>query len=500
MLSIVQELSDSATSSAFERLQHDLEAAYALNSPESTVPHVVVGLPSYSVGESLLSHYSSRLAAAEHRFLATLLMLRMPAARLVYFCSAEPDAAVMDNYFSLLPASLDARERFRLVVVDDRSARAVATKLLERPDLLADVTRWIGDDPAFIEPWNVTESELQLAFALGLPINGSAPDLWPLGFKSSGRKLFREAGVPVPPGFEDLTTVSDAVDAIERLRTAQPDTPAVILKHDDSAAGDGNAVIRTDDLEPPGSPAARRRLRSRIVSLEPWYLDELAKGFVAESRIVGDQFSSPSAQVEIRPDGSVVVLSTHEQILGDDGQVYLGCRFPADPAYAPELGAHALAAARVLGERGARGRAGIDFVTARSGGEPWSTYAIEINLRKPGTTHPFAALRHLAPGRYDIDTGDYIDDTGTSKFYVASDNLVDETWTGIPEADVIAALTRAGISFDPLTRTGVVPHMLSCLAVDGRFGITAIGDSASHADELQEATIAAMHDLAATFG
>lgn len=81
---------------------------------------------------------------------------------------------------------------------------------------LARVTRWIGDDPAFIEPWNVAEPERQLALTLGVPINGSAPELWPLGFKSSGRKLFEEAGVPVPPGFEDLTTVSDAVDACGR--------------------------------------------------------------------------------------------------------------------------------------------------------------------------------------------------------------------------------------------------------------------------------------------
>lgn len=102
MRSIMQEPSDSAVRSAFQQLQQDLEAVYALNSPESTVPHVVVALPSFSVGESLLSHYSSRLPALEHRFLAALLMLRMPAARLVYFCSAEPDAAVMDNHFSAL--------------------------------------------------------------------------------------------------------------------------------------------------------------------------------------------------------------------------------------------------------------------------------------------------------------------------------------------------------------------------------------------------------------
>lgn len=57
---------------------------------------------------------------------------------------------------------------------------------------------------------------------------------------------------------------------------------------------------------------------------------------MAESRIVGDQFSSPSAQGEIQPDGSAVVLSTHEQILGDDGQVYLGS-LPSDE-HAPQCG------------------------------------------------------------------------------------------------------------------------------------------------------------------
>ncbi len=109
------------------------------------------------------------------------------------------------------------------------------------------------------------------------------------------------------------------------------------------------------------------------------------------------------------------------------------------------------------------------------------------------------AVRRTEDQRFLTGTGRYTDDRGTSKSYVASDNLVDERWTGIPEADVLAAFERAGISFDTSKRTGVVPHMLSCLAIDGRFGITAIGDSAAHADELQEATIAAMHDLTAAF-
>lgn len=486
--------------SEFQRLQQALGPVYDLNTPDATAPHVLVLMPSFSIGESLLSHYQSRLAALEHRFLVGLLMLRMPHARMIYLCSQAPEPAVVDHYLSLLDPALQARDRLLLLVVDDQSPRPIAAKLLDRPDLLDQVSEWIGDDPAFIEPWNVAEAERRLALRLGLPVNGSAPELWPIGFKSAGRKLFREAAVPTPPGVEDLTTVSHAVDAIDDLRATNAGVPAVILKHDDSASGDGNAVITTADLEPPGSSAARRRLRSRVNSLEAWYLDDLAKGFVAECRIVGDQFSSPSAQVEIRPDGSVDVLSTHEQILSDDGQVYLGCRFPAEPAYAPILGEHALAAARLLGQRGARGRVGIDFVTARSGDGPWSAYAIEINLRKPGTTHPYSVLRHLAPGSYDPATGRYTDDTGRAKCYVASDNLVDENWTGIPETHVLAALDRAGLLFDRTARIGVVPHMMSCLAIDGRFGITAVGDSTAQADELQAGTIDAMHDLAAAFG
>jgi hypothetical protein len=481
----------------YRELQNRLASVQTLNTPDSESAHAVVLLPSFSVGESLLSHYSDRIPALEHRFLVGLFALRLPATRLVYVCTEEPAPEVIDHYLSLLPSWLEPspRGRFEIVAVPDPSARAVAAKLLDRPDLVERIRAWIGDTPALMEPWNVTEPERDLALALEIPLSGTDPDLWPLGFKSAGRKLFRQAKVPVPPGSEDLRSVSDVVAAIERLRTEEPDTVAVVIKHDDSGAGDGNAVVRVDDVGPVGSEVARRRVLSRINSLEPWYLADIELGCVVEQRIVGDRFSSPSAQVEIGADGSTRVLSTHEQILGgDDGQIYLGCSFPADPAYAPELGARAAAAAEALAGAGALGRMAVDFVAASKDGGPWSTYAVEVNLRKGGTTHPFAVLRHLAPGYYDPDAGVYTDNSGRAKFYMASDNIVDEAWTGVAERDVIAALDRAGLTWNQETRTGVVPHMLSCLAVDGRFGITAVGDSSEHAEELQAATIAAVND------
>ena len=57
-------------------------------------------------------------------------------------------------------------------------------------------------------------------------------------------------------------------------------------------------------------------------------------------------------------------------------------------------------------------------------------------------------------------------------------------------------MRSSGLLFDRDSRTGVVPHMLSCLAVDGRFGVTAIGNTAGQAEELYEATRVALDELA----
>jgi hypothetical protein len=66
--------------------------------------------------------------------------------------------------------------------------------------------------------------------------------------------------------------------------------------------------------------------------------------------------------------------------------------------------------------------------------------------------------------------------------------MVDPAWIGLPPAEVIAAVDAAGLQFDNASNTGVVLHMLSCLAIDGRFGLTAIGRTPRHAKQLFEAT------------
>ena len=115
-------------------------------------------------------------------------------------------------------------------------------------------------------------------------------------------------------------------------------------------------------------------------------------------------------------------------------------------------------------------------------------YALEINLRNGGTTHPYAVLRNLVPGRYDTRAGQWFAVDGSARFYCATDNLVDPTWLGLPPSDVIKWIADSGLQFDQRTGTGVVLHMLCCLAIDGRFGLTAIGRTPQEAQELYDTT------------
>jgi hypothetical protein len=474
----------------FAALQHRLGDVLALHRPGSTAPHVRIELPSYSMAPSILAHYAPRLVALEHRYLLSQLALpRIPGCQVVFVTCAAPDPEVLDYYFSLLPPQqrADVAARLQVFVVPDGSPRPVSAKLLDRPDLVEELRRRTAGLPTFIEPWNVSGLEVDLAGRLGVPVNGTDPALWPLAFKSAGRRLFAEAGIPTPVGCEDVRSVDDVVDAVAQIRARSRDARAVVVKTDDSGAGDGNQVIT---LDPDTDAAAVRR---QVERFPDWYLADLELGGVVEELVSGARFSSPSVQVEIPAGGDPVVCSSHEQVLdGPTGQVYHGCRFPARHGYAGRLGGYGQAIGEVLAARGAVGRFGVDFAATRSAGGQWDVFALEVNLRKGGTTHPYAALEALTSGRYDAATGDWVCDDGSRRCYEATDNLVDPRWLGRRPADVIRAVAAAGLQFDRETGTGVVLHMLSGLAIDGRVGLTAIGRNRSHAARLYEATVAAL--------
>lgn len=88
------------------------------------------------------------------------------------------------------------------------------------------------------------------------------------------------------------------------------------------------------------------------------------------------------------------------------------------------------------------------------------------------------------PGRYDTALGQWIAHDGEIRAYTSTDNLVHESWLGLDPPDVIDWVARQGLQFDPVTRVGTVLHMLAGLAIDGRFGVTAIARTPAEADEM----------------
>jgi hypothetical protein len=484
-----------ASSPEFLALQELLPAAQAVNRPGSAVPHVSVIVPSFNLTPTVLAHYGPLLPALEHRYLLPVVMLgRIPGCEFVLITSTHPGEEVLDYYADLASPRDpdDVKRRIHIAEVPDRSPRGVAEKLLERPGLLKELKDRIGGRPAILEPWNVSENEVRLAIELGVPLNGTSPDLWHLGFKSAGRRLFREAGVPVPAGVEGVHDSRQVAIGVDAIRSLRPELEKVVVKQDDSVAGDGNFIVvtRRDGLDVPVDELAVHCLDGA----PDWFAADLESGGgVVEEMVLGARVSSPSCQIDIAPDGSVTVISTHEQVLGgENGQVYTGCSFPAYAAYAGELAEHSLAVGKELAEAGALGRAGVDFVTSRRD-HGWLVAALEINLRRGGTTHPYAVLRHLVPGQYDAAEGVYRADDGAVRCYRSSDGLKEAAWTGMSASDAIGAIGAAGLSFDRATRTGVVLHMLDGLLVDGRIGVTAIAQDDTEAKRLYDATAAALH-------
>jgi hypothetical protein len=356
---------------------------------------------------------------------------------------------------------------------------------------------------AHLVPFNTTNREKELALRLGIPMYGADPKFFALGTKSGCRKIFMEENVPHPLGYENLSSKEDVVKAIAQMRARKPSIKQVMVKLNEGVSGEGNAVIDLTGLPAPGNSKERtmleERLRAMQFELEGVTYDSYMKNLeerkaVVEERIMGEEFRSPSVQLRVTPLGAVDLLSTHDQLLGGpSGQSYLGCVFPADSGYAALITREAAKVGRRLAKEGVIGRFALDFVVVRSNGK-WEPYAIEINLRKGGTTHPFLTLQFLTDGTYDPEMAIFTAPNGRQKFFVASDHVESPQYRTLTPDDLFDIVVRHNLHFGQTRQTGVVFHMMSALGELGRMGLTAVGNSHEEARATYDRAIAVLDE------
>jgi hypothetical protein len=480
---------------AFLALQARLPALFRDVFSDRCTPRTVVVCPGLSLDPQVLS----KVAGARHyeeRMLSMLMLLRLPATRVVFLTSEPIPSTVIDYYLSLLSGVPTAHARARLTLLSphDASPVSLTRKLLDRPRLLARVRQAIGDPArAHLSVFNASVDEVSLAVALGIPLYACDPAVAHWGSKSGSRKAFRAAQVPLPDGAEDLRNLHDVAEALAALLERQPGLQRAVVKLDEGFSGDGNAIVDLSGFaRPPSAAGVRNALPTRLrPEAENLDFDAFAAlfarhGGIAEAWLedgaAGQAKRSPSVQLRINPLREVELISTHEQVLGGrTGQVFLGSRFPADPAYACELHTLALRVAAVLREQGVLGRFSIDFVSVPQAAG-WQHWAIEINLRKGGTTLPYQMLQYLTDGSYDAQDACFRTPLGQPRCYYATDNLLNPDYRRLVPQDLIDLLVEHRLHFDQTRQHGLVFNLIGALSEFGKLGVVCIAETQAAAD------------------
>ena len=246
-----------------------------------------------------------------------------------------------------------ARRRLQLFDTDDASNRPLTEKLLERPALLARIKEQLRPGQLH-QLLRGDRAETPLG-SPRFPCWAPTPP-WATGAARPAAVSLCPLRVPHPPGSDLVHNLDDLSEVTATLWEEHPKLKRCVIKLNEGISGEGNAAL---DLLPLGLEACsaagrRQRLRQELEHLpmpaQGWLtlLKEQGRWRPAEG---GDQLSL-SVQGTIHPDGRVEVLSTHEQILGANGQTYQGCRFPADQAYRLDLMRHGQAVGEALAAEG----------------------------------------------------------------------------------------------------------------------------------------------------
>lgn len=483
----------------FKQLQQKFSAQFKSVFHDRMAAKTVVIVPSLTLDQEILAKIDG-VNHYEERMLCLLMLLRMPNTHVVYVTSMPVHNIIMDYYLHLLPGitSYHARQRLKTLACFDASAKSLTQKILDRPRLIERIRKSIPQDHvSHIACFNVTEAERALAIKLNMPIYGCDPDLNYLGTKNFSRKIFKECNIDTPPGFEDCSKEEDVINSLFKLKTTFPQLNKAVVKLNDGFSGEGNAVFsfenapQNEHLQSWIKEVLPQRLQ--IVARDLMYTSFIEKfcmmGGIVEAFIDGEQKAFPSVQCRITPLGEAEVISTHDQVIGGEiGHVFLGAHFPASREYAVSMGEIGKRITEKLKSYGVLGRFSVDFISVKENNE-WKHFAIEINLRKGGTTHPFLMLQYLTEGEYDASKGIYLTASGQQRFYFFSDNLQSEYYKGLTPHDLIEIATCNDLLYNGSTQQGVMFHMIGALSQYGKLGILCIGATMEIAMELYNKTV-----------
>jgi hypothetical protein len=458
------------------------------------------------------------------RPLAQILWAAEPGTNIIFVTAMPVDESMVQHVLRSLPNADEVRKRIHFVSLNDGGSDFLSQKLLDDKHKgalrkIKQTMEHIGS-PTVLLPYMGGPYEWQIAKELGIPdsVYAAHPTMFYWGSKSGGRKVFKDAmktyrgtkkvRIKLAEGAEDVYNVDAAALGVEALLKKHPDAKKVAVKLNLGSSGEGNLFPDVAGWGALTHEERRRLLQEKLdaakvgIPDETGHIDSFAEimakeGAAIEQFIPGiDRATFPSVQSEILPDGSVRILSSHEQILVDRNN-YVGATLSADKRYRKAVERAAYEAAKQLAARGIVGRFGTDFAAVPQDDGTWDIYYIENNIRLTGTTHPLVAASGLTGASYKGGKLRNSDAKGSVR-YKSNDHDVRPNLTGLDVDGFLSHFDKdenKDVLFDPERRSGVLFHLLPAVKAAGNVGYTIIASSQKAVQAIQDRLTASLNRL-----
>ena len=480
----------------------------------------VLGLYSRECSSELLARLTGSNCFVERPLAPEVIEAADLNSHLLYITAPDlPDKDyVMDYYIRLKPyppekiASI--KQNIVVLALDNSDPLWLSQKLAAKEANQARdfIANWISkrhQSGQRVELHTFEPSAMTELFAqeLGLEPDQAPSSTIKIGSKYYAKQIFQACGLYSPPSTKECYSLTQLAKEISSLLQQESNVRQLILKLSSTlyGAGQGNALFKISGIKADSSQenifheVFDNITEGNIEVVDKklgWkgFLEEIPKaGVIAELYIEGEHKESPSVQGIVYKDGTVKLVSVHEQRLAPNKQTYTGSFYPANDDYYVRVSEMFKSIASQAYKEGHIGPISVDFVCVRNHPfEDWCISPIEINNRLTGTAHCFRIVTSLLG-----QTTPKLKVNGETRVYLASDSIYKPEYVGLRPSKVIDAIRASNIHYSDEYKKGVVLYMLSGLAF-GKCGAVVIGSSEYECKAMQASIYKILDDLVIT--
>jgi len=283
----------------------------------------------------------------ENLQITRLFALKNPLVDIIYVCPFDLNQDIINYYTKVLEiGNIEHPETRFTIILPDKAHKlpcymSTSTLLLYSPKTVKKIRILAKGKPAYIVPGIVSQDDIKLSIALGMPILSGEPQKSQLYSSKSGcRRIFNLADVPIPIGAYDIYHENEFEISLTKLILSHIHIDTWVFKIDDENSGRGIAwldigtIKLVKDLRRSKFDANEKLietlqqqihrelpLKAKIAMpslFKTWanYIKEFCKtGGVIEAQpnCTSSSISSPSVSFMIEPNGNIEVIGSFDR-------------------------------------------------------------------------------------------------------------------------------------------------------------------------------------------